>query len=91
MRPRSSRSNIAALRLAHSQEPGRSCCACSWECVERSIQAQFLIPPAVSIGVGVLLGTALLMLLTPAPAMAEEEASARLRRVLAGGRRVAAR
>jgi multidrug efflux pump subunit AcrB len=59
--------------------------------VERSIQAQFLIPLAVSIGVGVLLGTALLMLLTPALAMAEEEASARLRGVLAGGRRVVTR
>ncbi|MEZ5659139.1 MAG: efflux RND transporter permease subunit [Burkholderiaceae bacterium] len=37
--------------------------------IERSIQAQFLIPLAVSIGVGVLLGTVLLMLLTPALVM----------------------
>ncbi|MDH4095228.1 MAG: efflux RND transporter permease subunit [Betaproteobacteria bacterium] len=37
--------------------------------VEKSIQAQFLIPLAVSIGVGVLLGTMMQMLLTPALAM----------------------
>lgn len=37
--------------------------------IERSIQAQFLIPLAVSIAVGVLLGTFLLMLLTPALVM----------------------
>ena len=45
--------------------------------IERSIQAQFLIPLAVSIGVGVLLGTALLMLLTPALTMAVEDIAAR--------------
>ena len=33
---------------------------------ERSIQAQFLIPLAVSIGFGVLLGTAILMFVVPA-------------------------
>ncbi len=47
--------------------------------IERSIQAQFLIPLAVSIGVGVLLGTALLMLLTPALAMWVEDVSTRWR------------
>lgn len=41
--------------------------------IERSIQAQFLIPLAVSIGVGVLIGTALQMLLTPALVMALED------------------
>jgi len=41
--------------------------------IERSIQAQFLIPLAVSIGVGVLLGTALQMLITPALAMWVED------------------
>ncbi|MFM1880971.1 MAG: hypothetical protein RLZZ344_1205 [Pseudomonadota bacterium] len=41
--------------------------------IERSIQAQFLIPLAVSIGVGVLVGTALQMLLTPALVMAVED------------------
>jgi multidrug efflux pump subunit AcrB len=47
--------------------------------IERSIQAQFLIPLAVSIGVGVLMGTVLLMLLTPALAMAVEDIGARWR------------
>ncbi len=47
--------------------------------IERSIQAQFLVPLAVSIGVGVLLGTALLMLLTPALAMWVEDVSTRWR------------
>jgi multidrug efflux pump subunit AcrB len=41
--------------------------------IERSIQAQFLIPLAVSIGVGVLLGSVIQMLLTPALAMAVED------------------
>ncbi len=41
--------------------------------IERSIQAQFLIPLAVAIGVGVLLGTALQMLITPALAMWVED------------------
>jgi len=41
--------------------------------LERSIQAQFLIPLGVSIAVGVLLGTVLLMMLTPALVMLEEE------------------
>jgi len=45
--------------------------------IERSIQAQFLIPLAVAIGVGVLLGTALQMLITPALAMWVEELRAR--------------
>lgn len=41
--------------------------------IERSIQAQFLIPLAVAIGVGVIVGTALQMLLTPALVMAVED------------------
>ena len=45
--------------------------------IERSIQAQFLIPLAVSIGVGVLLGSVIQMLLTPALAMAVEDLRAR--------------
>jgi len=45
--------------------------------IERSIQAQFLIPVGVSIGVGVLLGTVLQMLLTPALAMWVEDLRAR--------------
>ncbi len=38
---------------------------------ERSMQAQFIVPIAVSIGFGVLFGTAILMLLVPALAMLE--------------------
>lgn len=48
--------------------------------IERSIQAQFLIPLAVSIAVGVLLGTVLLMLLTPAMVMLEADLRASWRR-----------
>ncbi|MEK9776610.1 MAG: efflux RND transporter permease subunit, partial [Quisquiliibacterium sp.] len=47
--------------------------------IERSIQAQFLIPLGVSIAVGVLLGTVLLMMLTPALAMLEEDLMQRWR------------
>ncbi len=53
--------------------------------IERSIQAQFLIPLAVSIGVGVLLGTVLLMLLTPALAMAVDDLGAHCRRRTVSG------
>ncbi len=49
--------------------------------IERSIQAQFLIPLAVSIAVGVLLGTILLMLLTPALVMLEADMRASWRRL----------
>lgn len=45
--------------------------------LERSIQAQFLIPLGVSIAVGVLLGTALLMLLTPALTMMQADLAQR--------------
>ncbi|UCE31799.1 MAG: efflux RND transporter permease subunit [Burkholderiales bacterium] len=48
--------------------------------LERSIQAQFLIPLAISIAVGVLLGTVLLMLLTPALLVMQEKLYARIRR-----------
>jgi len=48
--------------------------------IERSIQAQFLIPLAVSIGVGVLLGSMIQMLLTPALAMAVEDLRSRAAR-----------
>lgn len=52
--------------------------------VERSIQAQFLIPLAVSIAVGVLLGTALLMLLTPALVMLQADLARRFGRAAQG-------
>ena len=48
--------------------------------IERSIQAQFLIPLAISIAVGVLLGTALLMLLTPALVMLQSDVAQRFSR-----------
>jgi multidrug efflux pump subunit AcrB len=48
--------------------------------IEKSIQAQFLIPLAVSIGVGVLVGTFIQMLLTPALAMAVERLRERFAR-----------
>lgn len=40
--------------------------------LERSVQAKFLIPTAVSLGFGILFGTLLLMLLVPALAMLHE-------------------
>ena len=52
--------------------------------IEKSIQAQFLIPLAVSIGVGVLVGTMIQMLLTPALAMAVEDLRARFARTAPG-------
>ncbi|MEX1074021.1 MAG: efflux RND transporter permease subunit [Burkholderiales bacterium] len=52
--------------------------------IEKSIQAQFLIPLAVSIGAGVLLGTLIQMLLTPALAMAVEDLRARFARAAPG-------
>jgi multidrug efflux pump subunit AcrB len=48
--------------------------------IEKSIQAQFLIPLAVSIGVGVLVGTVIQMLLTPALVMAVEGLRSRFAR-----------
>ena len=50
--------------------------------IERSIQAQFLIPLAISIGVGVLMGTFLLMLLTPALVMWQHDSMNWWRRML---------
>ncbi|MGB7300406.1 MAG: efflux RND transporter permease subunit [Burkholderiaceae bacterium] len=50
--------------------------------IERSIQAQFLIPLAISIGVGVLMGTFLLMLLTPALVMWQHDSMVWWRRIL---------
>jgi multidrug efflux pump subunit AcrB len=52
--------------------------------VEKSIQAQFLIPLAVAIGAGVLVGTFIQMLLTPALAMAVERLRERFARAPAG-------
>jgi multidrug efflux pump subunit AcrB len=42
--------------------------------IEQSVQAQFLIPMAVSLGVGILFGTAVLMFMVPSLAMLQNEA-----------------
>ena len=47
--------------------------------LERSVQAQLLIPMAVSLGVGVLFATVLLMMLVPALMMLQHRAGALLR------------
>jgi len=41
--------------------------------IEQSVQAQFLIPMAVSLGVGILFGTAVLMLMVPSLAMLQDD------------------
>jgi len=46
---------------------------------ERSIQAQFLVPMAVSLGFGILFATAVLMLVVPALAMFQYNAAAGIR------------
>ncbi|MEF8864806.1 MAG: efflux RND transporter permease subunit [Salinibacter sp.] len=43
--------------------------------LERSVEAQFLVPMAISLGAGILLGTAILMLLVPALAMLQHDAT----------------
>jgi multidrug efflux pump subunit AcrB len=40
--------------------------------IEQSVQAQFLIPMAVSLGVGILFGTAVLMMIVPSIAMLQD-------------------
>ena len=40
--------------------------------LERSVEAQFLVPMAISLGAGILLGTAILMILVPALAMFQQ-------------------
>ncbi|WP_251981152.1 efflux RND transporter permease subunit, partial [Salinibacter ruber] len=42
--------------------------------VEQSVQAQFLIPMAVSLGVGIVFGTAVLMMIVPSIAMFQDRA-----------------
>ena len=43
--------------------------------LERSVEAQFLVPMAISLGAGILLGTAILMVLVPALAMLQRDAT----------------
>ncbi len=47
--------------------------------IERSVQAQFLVPMAVSLGVGVLFATAIIMVLVPALTMAQHSVAERAR------------
>jgi multidrug efflux pump subunit AcrB len=42
--------------------------------IEQSVQAQFLIPMAVSLGVGIIFGTGVLMLIVPSLAMLQDRA-----------------
>ena len=52
--------------------------------IEQSVQAQFLIPMAVSLGVGIVFGTGVLMLIVPALAMLQDEAVAWVQTTLLG-------
>ena len=54
--------------------------------IERSIQAQFLIPMAVSLGFGILFATGILMMCVPALAMFQHDMAGRLRRRWKRGR-----
>ncbi len=47
--------------------------------IERSLQAQFLVPMAVSLGVGILFATGIIMVLVPALAMAQHDTGERFR------------
>jgi multidrug efflux pump subunit AcrB len=47
--------------------------------LERSVEAQFLVPMAISLGGGILLGTAVLMLIVPALAVLQRDAAAWIR------------
>ena len=49
--------------------------------LERSVEAQFLVPMAISLGGGILLGTAILMLIVPALAMLQRDVAAGVRSV----------
>jgi Cation/multidrug efflux pump len=52
--------------------------------LERSVEAQFLVPMAISLGGGILLGTAVLMLVVPALAMLQRDLTAAVRSALSG-------
>jgi multidrug efflux pump subunit AcrB len=43
--------------------------------LERSVEAQFLVPMAISLGAGILLGTVILVLIVPALAMLQRDAT----------------
>ena len=52
--------------------------------IEQSVQAQFLVPMAVSLGVGILFGTAVLMLIVPSLAMLQDDVTAWIQTTLLG-------
>ena len=52
--------------------------------IEQSVQAQFLIPMAVSLGVGILFGTAVLMFMVPSLAMLQNKAVGWIQTTLLG-------
>jgi multidrug efflux pump subunit AcrB len=52
--------------------------------IEQSVQAQFLIPMAVSLGVGIVFGTGVLMLIVPALAMLQDDLTGWVQTTLLG-------
>jgi multidrug efflux pump subunit AcrB len=50
--------------------------------LERSVEAQFLVPMAISLGGGILLGTAVLMLIVPALAMLQRDLTTQVQTTL---------
>jgi multidrug efflux pump subunit AcrB len=52
--------------------------------IEQSVQAQFLIPMAVSLGVGIIFGTFVLMMIVPSLAMLQRDAVAWVQTTLLG-------
>jgi len=52
--------------------------------IEQSVQAQFLVPMAVSLGVGILFGTVVLMLVVPSLAMLQDDVTAWIQTTLLG-------
>ncbi|MCL7959691.1 MAG: efflux RND transporter permease subunit, partial [marine benthic group bacterium] len=54
--------------------------------IERSLQAKFLVPMAVSLGIGILFATFIIMVLVPALTMLQHDVGVKLRSWRAGGR-----
>jgi len=52
--------------------------------IEQSVQAEFLIPMAVSLGAGILFGTAVLMMIVPSLAMLQDDLTAWVQTTLLG-------
>ena len=58
--------------------------------IERSLQARFLVPMAVSLGIGVVFATFIIMVLVPALTMLQHDVGVKLRAWRAGRRGVPA-